>query len=160
MPMTCTVNHYCPIYSKSPSQCPNNTASPLGASQITNCSANAGFYGHPGTLPQICTPNYYCQKHSTSPSSCPQNTNSPLGSIQITNCSANAGFYGQPGTVPQICGHWTHFCRRFCTLCLYRPSLCRVLRKNNFLSYEPLCAATRQFCSGKFPCMVNLLVYN
>jgi len=56
--------------------------------------------------------------------------------------------------------HWTHFCRRFCTLCLYRPSLCRVLRKINFLSYEPLCAATRQFCSGKFPCMVNLLVYN
>jgi hypothetical protein len=55
-------------------------------------------------------------------------------------------------------GHWTLFCRRFCTLCLYRPTLCRVLRKNNFLSYEPLCAATRQFCSGKFPCMVNLLV--
>ena len=105
----CTANSYCPGFLSLPLPCPKNTHSSVLSNVITNCSANAGYYGQPGTDPFDCPEHHYCLVDSLSPTHCPANSNSPLRSTSNFSCVANAGYFGLPGTFFTLCYSF-HYC--------------------------------------------------
>lgn len=90
----CEQNTYCPpentVTSTSVNVCPDNSNSPAGSEELTDCKCNQGYAGPDGQACQICDFNYYtdaigspgclaCPEYSTT-------TNQASISIDLCNC--------------------------------------------------------------------------
>jgi hypothetical protein len=88
--------------------CPANSGTGVttGATVITTCVANAGFYGANGDTPTACAAGKYVSTTGAAACKpCPANsgTDNSTGSTAITACVAFPGFYGANGDTPEAC---------------------------------------------------------
>eukprot|EP00960_Hanusia_phi_P012125 353365-Hanusia_phi.AAC.1 len=84
------------------SDCPANTDSPAGSTDIRQCTCNPGYVGLAGQACTACSAGkytyntFYC-------ASCPANTYSMQASNDITQCGCNAGHSGIEGSTCIAC---------------------------------------------------------
>ena len=83
----CDEGTYCASGAISETECPNNTTSPAGSSDISQCYALPGFYTVDNEA-QSCLAGHYCPGGSTIPIPCPANTyNSLPQKTDVSDCN-------------------------------------------------------------------------
>ena len=99
----CEQNTYCPaentVTATSVNVCPDNSNSPAGSDELTDCKCNMGYAGPDGQACQICDFNYYTDAiGSPSCLACPEystTTNQASTSIDLCECDQ---FYKRSGS--------------------------------------------------------------
>ena len=99
----CEQNTYCPpentVTATSVNVCPDNSNSPAGSDELTDCKCNMGYAGPDGQACQICDFNYYTDAiGSPSCLACPEystTTNQASTSINLCECDK---FYKRSGS--------------------------------------------------------------
>lgn len=91
----CQAGEYCAGGANVATQCPENSESGAGSSQVTDCVCRSGFNGNPGGPCEVCMRGSVCSGGGVEP--CPENSESLSGSIDVSSCKCLAGFYGADG---------------------------------------------------------------